>query len=390
MDIFWAKPEDWKNLDTKKIATPCYLVSEKLLERNLKILDSVQRKTGAKIILALKSFSMFGVFPLIAKYLNGTTASSLFEAKLGREEFGKEVHIFAPAYRPEEFDEIMRLSDHIVFNSFSQWKMFRNKIESSRKKIHCSLRVNPEHSEVETALYDPCDKNSRLGIKLEDFKKSELSGITGLHFHNLCECGADSFKRTLDIFEKKFGKFLPEMKFVNFGGGHHITRSDYDVALLCKTINDFKKRYPHLEVYLEPGEAVVLNAGVLISSVLDFVENETKIAIIDTSAATHMPDTLEMPYRPEIVGAKEPGVLPFTYRLGSTTCLAGDIIGEYSFKKPLRIGDKLIFLDMAHYTIVKNNTFNGINLPSILIQKKNGKIIVQKKFGYPDFKNRLS
>jgi len=333
---------------------------------------------------------MFSVFPIIAKYLNGTTASSLFEAKLGREEFGKEVHIFAPAYRPEEFNEIMHLSDHIVFNSFSQWKMFKNKIASAKKKIHCSLRVNPEHSEVETALYDPCDKKSRLGIKLEYFKKSELSGITGLHFHNLCECGADSFKRTLDVFEKKFGEFLSEMKFVNFGGGHHITRSDYDVALLCKTINDFKKRYPHLEIYLEPGEAVVLNAGVLISSVLDLIESKSKIAILDASAATHMPDTLEMPYRAEIVGAKEPGKYPHTYHLGALTCLAGDIMGDYSFKKPLKIGDKLIFLDMAHYTMVKNNTFNGINLPSILIQKKNGKIIVQKKFSYEDFKNRLS
>ncbi|HRY82460.1 MAG TPA: carboxynorspermidine decarboxylase [Candidatus Moranbacteria bacterium] len=390
MDIFWAKPEDWKKTDTNKITTPCYLVSEKIIERNLQILDLVQKQTGAKIILALKGFSMFSVFPLIRRYLHGTTASSLFEAKLGKEEFGKEVHIFSPAYKKEEFWEIMKISDHIVFNSFSQWKLYKNKIASSEKKIGCSIRVNPEHSEVKTALYDPCDKNSRLGVKFKDFEKQNLSGITGLHFHTLCESGADSFARTLDVFEKKFGKYLDNMKFVNFGGGHHITRSDYNIKLLCKTINAFKKRHPHLEIYLEPGEAVALNTGILVASVLDIIENKTKIAILDTSFATHMPDTLEMPYRPEIIGGNVPGKYPNNYKLGGISCLAGDMIGNYSFKKPLQIGDKLIFLDMAHYTMVKNNTFNGINLPSILIQKKNGKIIVQKKFEYLDFKNRLS
>jgi carboxynorspermidine decarboxylase len=390
MDIFWVKPEDWKNLDLEEIPTPCYLVSEKLLERNLKILDLVQKRTGAKIILALKGFSMFSVFPLIAKYLHGTTASSLFEAKLGQEEFGKEVHIFSPAYKKEEFDEIIKISDYIVFNSFSQWKLFKNKIISSKKKINCAIRVNPEHSEVKTALYDSCSIDSRFGVKLKDFEKQDLSGITGLHFHNLCESGADSFERTLAAFEKKFGKYLGSMKFVNFGGGHHFTRPDYDINLLCKTINEFKKCYPHLEIYLEPGEAIALNTGILISSVLDFIENKIKIALMDTSAAAHMPDTLEMPYRPEIAGAKESGKYAHTYRLGGVSCLAGDVIGDYSFKKPLAIGNKLIFLDMAHYTMVKNNTFNGINLPSILIQKKNGKIIVQKKFNYLDFRNRLS
>lgn len=390
MDIFWARPEDWKNLDLEKIPTPCYLVDENLLKRNLEILDLVQKRTGAKILMALKGFSMFSLFPIIKKYLHGISASSLFEARLGKEEFGKQVHLFAPAFREDEFEEIMKYSDHIIFNSFSQWNLFKNRVLSSGKNIRCGLRVNPEHREVKTALYDPCGPFSRLGIRKNDFQKDDLGGISGLHFHNLCELNADSLERTLEAFIEKFGEFLPQLKWVNFGGGHHITRPDYDVDLLCKIITDFKKHYPHLEVYLEPGEAIALNTGVLVSTVLDIVKNEIAIAILDTSAAAHMPDVLEMPYRPEIVDAQEPRKLPFTYRLGGMTCLAGDVIGDYSFAKPLEIGSKLVFLDMAHYTMVKNNTFNGVNLPKIAIRNEKGNIKIIKKFNYKDYRNRLS
>jgi carboxynorspermidine decarboxylase len=390
MDIFWAKPKDWKNLNLKNIKTPCYIVSKKLLERNLKILDKVQQRTGVKIIMALKGFSMFSVFPLIKKYLHGTAASSLFEARLGREKFGKEVHVFSPAYREDKFKELFKYSDHIVFNSFAQWNLYKKQVLSSKKSIKCAIRVNPEHSEVKTALYDPCGPHSRLGVTLKNFEPKNLSGISGLHFHNLCELNADSLKRTLAVFEKKFGRFLPEMEWVNFGGGHHITRPDYDINLLCRIIMDFKKRYPHLEIYLEPGEAIALNAGILVSSVLDIVHNKINIAILDASAAAHMPDILEMPYRPEIYGSQDVKKYPHKYRLGGLTCLAGDIVGDYSFRKPLKKGSKIIFLDMAHYTMVKNNTFNGLNLPSIAVLKKNGKIRVVKKFGYNDYRNRLS
>lgn len=390
MDIFWAKPRDWEGLDLEKINTPCYIVSEKLLEKNLEILSAVQKKTGAKIIMALKGFSMFSVFPTIKKYLCGVAASSLFEAKLGREEFGKEVHVFSPAYRENEFKELLKHSDHIVFNSFSQWNLYKKRVLSSAKNVSCAIRVNPEHSEVKTALYDPCGPCSRLGVTHKNFEPKNLSGISGLHFHNLCELNADSLKRTLAVFEKNFGQFLPKMKWVNFGGGHHITRPDYDIDLLCQIIADFKERHPHLEIYLEPGEAIALNIGILVSSVLDIVHNKIKIAVLDTSAAAHMPDVLEMPYRPEIYGAGKIKKYRHKYKLGGLTCLAGDVIGDYSFQKPLKIGSKIVFLDMAHYTMVKNNTFNGVNLPSIAIQKKNGKIQLIKEFGYNDYRNRLS
>jgi len=390
MDIFWAKPEDWKNLDLDKISTPCYLVDENLLKRNLEILDLIQKKTGAKILMALKGFSMFSLFPIIQKYLHGVSASSLFEARLGKEKFGKEVHLFAPAFREDEFEEIMKYSNHIIFNSFSQWDLFKGRVLSEGKNIRCGIRVNPEHREVKTALYDPCGPFSRLGVRKKDFQSRSLEGISGLNFHNLCELNADSLERTLAAFIENFEEFLPKLKWVNFGGGHHITRPDYDTDLLCKIIINFKKRYPRLEVYLEPGEAIALNTGVLISTVLDIVENEMDIAILDTSAAAHMPDVLEMPYRPEIANAQEPKKQPFTYRLGGMTCLAGDVIGDYSFANPLKIGSKLIFLDMAHYTMVKNNTFNGVNLPQIAIRNKKGDIKIIKKFGYNDYLNRLS
>ena len=377
------------NFDIHKIPSPCYVCDETALERNLTVLDSVQKKTGAKIIMALKGFAMFGVFPLIRKVLQGTTASSLDEARLGFEEFGKEVHVCAPAYREDEFKELLEYSDHIVFNSFSQWNRFKPIIQTAGKPVRCGLRVNPEHSEVAVPIYDPCGPGSRLGITRKNFKHQDLSGISGLHFHTLCELNADALQRTLPAFEKKFGEFLSAMRWVNFGGGHHITRKDYDVELLCRLINEFKTRYP-LQVYLEPGEAIALNAGVLVASVLDIIHNQMDIAILDTSAAAHMPDVLEMPYRPEILGAGKPGEHPYTYRLGGLTCLAGDIIGDYAFPERLKIGSKLIFQDMAHYTMVKNNTFNGVRLPSIAVADSAGNIRVVRKFGYEDYRNRLS
>jgi carboxynorspermidine decarboxylase len=376
-------------IDIHTIPTPCYVCDEAALERNLKVLDSVQKKTGAKIIMALKGFAMFSVFPLIREVLHGTAASSLDEARLGFEEFGKEVHVCAPAYREDEFKELLGYSNHIVFNSFSQWNRFKPIIQDFRKPVQCGLRVNPEHSEVSVPIYDPCGPGSRLGITRKNFKPEELAGISGLHFHTLCELNADALERTLSVFEKQFGEFLIDMRWVNFGGGHHITRKDYDVDLLCRLINEFKTRYP-LQVFLEPGEAIALNAGVLIASVLDIIHNQMDIAILDTSVAAHMPDVLEMPYRPEIMGAGKPGDHPYTYRLGGPTCLAGDVIGDYAFPDPLKVGSKLIFQDMAHYTMVKNNTFNGVRLPSIAISDSAGNIRIIRKFGYEDYRNRLS
>lgn len=376
-------------MDLMTVPTPVYVVSDAALEANLRLLDAVQKRTGCRILMALKGFAMFSRFPLIRRYLHGVAASSLDEARLGLEEFGKEVHVFAPAFRDAEFDELCRYSDHLVFNSFSQWDRLRDRVQRAGKPIRCGIRVNPEHSEVRVPIYDPCGPFSRLGVPLAHFREDLLDGISGLHFHNLCELNADSLRRTLDVFETKFGRFLAGMQWVNFGGGHHITRSDYDVDLLCELIVDFKKRYP-LEIYLEPGEAIALNTGVLVASVLDLTHNGMAIAILDTSAAAHMPDVLEMPYRPKIVGAGDPGEHPYTYRLGGMTCLAGDVIGDYSFPEPLEPGSRLVFLDMAHYTMVKNNTFNGVRLPSIAVQKTDGSVEIVRRFEYEDYRNRLS
>ncbi|MBF0224296.1 MAG: carboxynorspermidine decarboxylase [Desulfobacterales bacterium] len=373
-------------IDLNNVNTPCYICSIKELIKNLEILDYVQNKTGCKILLALKAFAMFSVFPIIRDYLQGIAASSIDEARLGFEEFRKEVHACSPGYIISEFNEIESYSSHIVFNSFSQWYRFKN----SMKKALAGIRINPEHSEVKIPIYDPCGKYSRLGVTIKHFEEHNLEGITGLHFHNLCEKNADSFARTLPEFEKKFGEFLSKMEWINFGGGHHITRDDYDLELLCNTILDFKNRYPLLDIYLEPGEAIALNTGVLVASVIDIIHNEIDIAILDTSAAAHMPDVLEVPYKPKITGAKELSEYTYNYRLGGMSCLAGDIIGDYSFQKPLKIGSKIVFEDMAHYTMVKNNTFNGIRLPSIATLNANGSITVVKKFGYEDYKNRLS
>ncbi len=373
-----------------KIKTPCYIVDEQLLIKNLEILKHVQDKTGAKILLATKAFSMFSTFNTIGKYLKGVTSSSLFEARLGYEEMQKEVHIYAPAYKEEDFDEIMEYSDHIVFNSFSQINLYKNKIKAFNKKIDIGLRVNPEYSEIETAIYNPCAKYSRMGVTIDNFEQNLdfIKDIDGLHFHTMCEQNSDTLKRTLDIFEQKFGKYIKDMKWINFGGGHHITREDYDLQTLIDCILYIKDKY-NVEVYLEPGEAIALNAGFLVAKVLDIINNDMDIAILDTSATCHMPDVIEMPYTPKIIGALGANELKYTYRLAAPTCLSGDIIGDYSFKNPLQIGDKVIFCDMAIYTMVKNNTFNGINLPSIYL-KTNEDMKLIKEFDYFDFKNRLS
>jgi len=378
------------DIDYSALPSPCYIVDERLLLRNLEILHSVQQRTGCNILLALKAFSMYSVFPLVSKYLKGVTASSLFEARLGYEEMGKEVHIFSPAYIEEEFDEILAHCDHIVFNSFDQWKRFKPKVnEFKTKKISCGLRINPEYSEIETPIYDPCFQYSRLGVTLPNFRPEELDGLEGLHFHTMCEQNSDTLERTIKVVDDKFGEFIKTMKWVNFGGGHHITRPDYDLETLVRAITFFQEKYG-VNIYLEPGEAVALNTGFLVASVLDIVDNGMKIAILDTSAACHMPDVLEMPYRPNIMNAGKPGDYSYTYRLGGPTCLAGDVIGDYSFKQPLKPGDRLVFEDMAHYTMVKNNTFNGVNLPSIARFNEEQGLQIVKQFGYEDFKTRLS
>lgn len=379
-----------KDIDVTMLPSPCYLVDERLLEKNLKILDCVQKESGAKIILATKAFSMFSTFPLIGKYLNGVTSSSLFEARLGYEEMGKEVHIFSPAYRMDEFNEIMKYSDHIIFNSFNQWKLYRDKVKNHKdKKIECGIRINPEYSEIETDIYNPCFENSRMGVTLENFEEDEFEGIDGLHFHTMCEQGADVLERTIKVVDEKFGKYIEKVKWINFGGGHHITREGYELEKLIDSILYIKNKY-NVDVYLEPGEAIALNAGFLVSTVLDIMKNGMNIAILDTSAECHMPDVLAMPYRPYIIDSGMPNEYEYIYRFGGPTCLAGDIIGDYSFKEPLKIGDKLIFCDMAIYSMVKNNTFNGVNLPAIVKYSEENGLEVIKKFGYEDFKNRLS
>jgi carboxynorspermidine decarboxylase len=368
------------------IRTPAYVVHEELLRKNLEVLHRVERETGCHILLAQKCFSMYRLYPLIGEYISGATASGLHEAKLGYEEMGKENHIFSPAYKEEEFDEILDICDHISFNSFNQWKKFRDKALKHGRS--CGIRINPECSTQEHGIYDPCAYGSRLGVTIANFRPEELDGIEGLHFHTLCEQNSDALETTFAAVEEKFGKYLYGMKWLNLGGGHHITRSDYDIDKLIGLIKYIRKKYD-VEVYLEPGEAVALNAGFLVSTVMETVENGNKIAILDASAACHMPDVLEMPYRPNIIGAGEPNEKAYTYTLSSATCLAGDIIGEYSFDKPLNEGDKLIFCDMAIYSMVKNNTFNGINLPDIDILHENGEIEIWKQFGYDDFKSRL-
>lgn len=379
-----------KDIDIDKLPSPCYIVDERLLKKNLEVLDYVQKESGANIILATKAFSMFSTFPLIGKYLKGVTSSSLFEARLGYEEMGKQVHIFSPAYREDEFEDIMKYSDHIIFNSFNQWKLYKDRVKNYKdKKIQCGIRINPEYSEIETDIYNPCFENSRMGVTLKNFEENDLDGIDGLHFHTMCEQNSDTLARTIKVVDEKFGKYIKNMKWLNFGGGHHITRDDYDLKTLIESVLYMKNKY-NVEIYLEPGEAVALNSGFLVSTVLDITNNGMDLAILDTSAACHMPDVLEMPYRPNIIGSGKPYEYEYTYRFGGPTCLAGDIIGDYSFKEPLQIGDKLIFCDMAIYSMVKNNTFNGINLPSIVKYSEENGVEIIKEFGYEDFKGRLS
>ena len=373
--------------DLATLPTPCYVVDEARLTDNLRILQRVAENAGCKILLAQKAFSMFAVYPLIRQYLSGSTASGLFEAKLGREEMGGETHIFSPAFQDAEFDEILALCDHIVFNSFAQWIKFRDKALRSGKS--CGMRINPECSTQEHGIYDPCSPFSRLGVTRANFRPELLSGLDGLHFHTLCEQGSDALIRTIEAVEEKFGEYLPRMKWVNFGGGHHITKPGYDIPALVDCVTRFRHKYG-VTVYLEPGEAVALNAGFLVTSVVDIVQNGMEIAVLDASAACHMPDVIEMPYRPPLYQSGQPGEKEHLCRLTGPTCLAGDVIGDYSFDHPLGIGDKLILEDMAIYTMVKNNTFNGMRLPSIYLRKADGSLQLVKAFGYEAFKERLS
>lgn len=377
------------DIDISKIKTPCFITDERLLRRNGEILLNVQKETGCKILLAQKAFSMYSTYPILRDYLAGTTASGLYEARLGKEEFGGEVHIFSPAYTKEDMPKICSISDHIVFNTLNQWQMHKGTVKNSGRNISCGIRVNPEYAEVETDLYNPCIAGSRMGCRADSFTDELFEGLEGIHFHTMCEQNSDVLERTLPHVIEKFDRYLKKCKWVNFGGGHHITRADYDIDKLIQCINLIQDKYG-AKVYLEPGEAVALNAGFLVTTVLDFVDNGMPAAILDASAACHMPDVLEMPYRPHIIGSGLPNEKAYTYRLGGNTCLAGDIIGDYSFDKPLKAGDKLILCDMAIYSMVKTNTFNGMPLPDIALHHADGTIDIIKKFTYEDFKCRLS
>ena len=374
-------------VENKQLPSPAFVCEEALLIKNLEILKRVQDEAEVNILLALKGFALFSTFDICKKYLKGCCASGLHEAILAKEEFGGEVHTYSPAFKEEEFDEIVSLSNHVVFNSFSQLKRLKHK---ALGKTSIGLRVNPEYSSVEVDLYNPCAPFSRLGITKANFQKDEIEEVEGLHFHALCEQNVDVLEGALVNFEKNFGEFLASMKWVNFGGGHHITRVDYDVDRLIEVLKSFKKRYPHLEVYLEPGEAVGWQTGYLSATVLDIVDNGMKIAILDTSAEAHMPDTLAMPYRPDIRNSGLANEKKYTYRFAGNTCLAGDVIGDYSFDEELKIGDRIILEDMIHYTMVKTTTFNGIKLPAIVLKKDNDCYQTVNKFGYNEYKRRLS
>ena len=371
-----------------QVPTPAYVIDEAKLIKNLEILKSVQDRTGCKVLLAQKAFSMYATYPLISQYLAGTTASGLYEAKLGREEFGGEVHVFAPAFKEADLEEILEIADHIVFNSERQLRKHVDKCRAAGVSV--GLRINPECStQGDQALYDPCAAGSRFGVRIDQFSEDLLDLVDGLHFHTLCEQNSDDLKTTLEAVEAKFGPYLHRIKWLNMGGGHHVTREDYDLELLISSIQQMQEKYG-LEVYIEPGEAIALNAGYLVTEVLDIVENGIETLVLDASATCHMPDVLEMPYRPPLRHGFEAGEKAYTYRLSSNTCLTGDIIGDYSFEKPVEIGDKLYFEDMAIYSFVKNNTFNGIGLPSLVLMDQTGDCRIVKSFGYEDFKGRLS
>ncbi len=375
-------------MEMNHIQTPAYVIDKDKLRENLELLAHVQKSSGAKILLAQKAFSAYSLYGLIGEYLAGTTASGLYEARLGYEEMkGSEVHVYSPAYSESEIEQLAGFADHIVFNTPSQWERFKDKIAVSGRKIKCGIRVNPEYSEIETDIYNPCISGSRLGIKRELLDKMDLTGITGIHFHTMCEQDAEVLDRTLDVVEEKFGEYLYKLEWINIGGGHHITKEGYNVNLLIERVKGLREKY-NIDVYIEPGEAVALNAGYLVTEVREIMNNDIDIAIVDTSAACHMPDVLEMPYRPFIIRSGLAGEKKYTYRLGGPTCLAGDVIGDYSFDEPLFVGQRLVFTDMAIYTMVKNNTFNGMPLPSIYI-KSGDKTELVKKFSYEDFKGRL-
>jgi len=369
------------------LPSPCFVCSEKLLIKNLKLLKYIQDTADVNILLALKGFAMFSLFDLCKKYLKGCCASGLNEAILAKEKFNKEVHTYSPAFKPNEFEQIANISDHIVFNSFSQYELYKNKVQQ-RNSI--GIRVNPEVSTVDIDLYNPCGINSRLGVTLDNFPAVLPIQIEGLHFHALCEQNVDVLAKVIGKFIKNFAKYFSTLKWVNFGGGHHITRDDYDVEELINLLKNFKSKYPHLHIYLEPGEAIGWQTGYLEATVLDIVNNGEDIAILDTSAECHMPDTLAMPYKAEVRDAKDYGIKAYSYILAGNTCLAGDIIGSYSFDTPLKIGDKILFEDMIHYTMVKTTTFNGINLPSIAIKQIDNSIIIVKDYNYKSYIDRLS
>ena len=375
----------------ENVQTPCYIVDEAKIKKNLEILKRVEEESGAHILLAQKAFSMFSLYPLIGQYISGTTASGLYEAKLGYEEMGKENHVYAPAYKPEHMDELVKICDHIIFNSFAQYDKYKDVV--NKAGVSAGIRINPMCSTQEGhEIYDPCAFGSRLGVTKENFREDYVfgeGGIEGLHVHTLCEQNSDALVTTFKAVEEQFGEFLYKVKWLNLGGGHHITRSDYDIKALVDLVRYIRSK-SDVEVYLEPGEAIALNAGYLVTEVMDKVKNGMEILILDASAACHMPDVLEMPYRPPLRDGYEANEKAYTYRLSSLTCLAGDVIGDYSFEKERNIGDRLVFEDMAIYSMVKNNTFNGIPLPDILLLKEDGTIEKVKSFGYEDFKGRLS
>ena len=371
------------------IDTPYWQLELSLLEKNLEILADIKKRANIKILLALKGYALWQSFPLVSKYLDGCCASGLHEAKLSDEKFKKELHTYSPAFKEVEIEEISKISNHLVFNSPIQFKRFYTLAKKYNSDISLGLRVNPEYSESPVEIYNPCGLYSRLGTTIINFDESIVDKLDGLHFHALCEQDSSALEKVVEVFELNFGRYLKDMRWVNFGGGHHITKKDYDVEKLIDIINSFKSRYPHLTIYLELGEAVGWDTGTLVATVLDIVHNQIDIAILDISAEAHMPDTIIMPYRADIRDADEANIKSYTYRLAGNSCLAGDIMGDYSFDKPLKIGDRVVFEDQMHYTMVKATTFNGVPLPSIVIKDKNGNRKVVKSFGYEDFRDRL-
>ncbi|MCP8898198.1 carboxynorspermidine decarboxylase [Gilvimarinus xylanilyticus] len=387
------KRQYFNQFDPTRVPSPCFVVDKAAVEDNLKILHRVGEESGAKVLAALKAFSCWSLGDLFNQYLWGSCASGVHEARLAREYYGGEVHTYSAAYKERDLKQVLELSDHVLFNSASQWQRFESlcaQAKAKRPDLAFGLRINPEHSEGDVAIYDPCAPKSRMGIPAGEFPEQLPELITGLHFHTLCEQDVPPLARTIAAVEEKFADYLPQLQWVNFGGGHHISREDYQVDELIALIKRFSAKYD-VQVYIEPGEATAIRSGILVTEVLDTFTSTVPQAILDTSATCHMPDTLEMPYRADILGAGMPNKKAHTYRLGGMTCLAGDVIGDYSFDQPLQVGQRLMFDDMAHYTMVKTTTFNGINLPSIALwDSRTDELEVIREFGYEDFKTRLS